>query len=176
MDIKRLNDEISVSPQIAPGEVEAIAGLGFRSIICNRPDGEGGDQPTFEEIRGRAASHGLVCAYLPVESGKVSDEDARDFSEALRSLPRPVLAFCRTGTRSVTLWSIASAQHMELPSVLAVAKAAGFDMSGVARRIANRGRIPSPAMDGSYDVVVVGAGATGIAVASSLRRRPTSCA
>ena len=126
MDIKQLNEDFSVSPQTAASDVEAIASLGFRSIVCNRPDGEAGDQPLYEEIRERAASQGLQCAYLPVESGKVSDENAEDFSEALRTLPAPVLAFCRTGTRSVTLWSLASAQHMELPVVLASAKAAGL--------------------------------------------------
>ncbi len=51
-----------------------------RAIICNRPDGEAGDQPLFEEIRAQAECHGIACAYLPVQSGKVSEADAHAFA------------------------------------------------------------------------------------------------
>ena len=171
MDIRTLNDDLAVSAQIRPEDVAGIAERGFRAIICNRPDGESGDQPSFEEIHARAERHGIACAYLPVQSPKVSDADTHAFAEALRDLPGPALAFCRSGTRSVTLWSLAHARKHSLPEILATARGAGYDMSGVARRIANGGRIPADTVDSTYDVVVVGAGAAGIAVASSLQRR-----
>lgn len=171
MEIKRLNEQISVSAQITAGDVESVARQGFRSIVCNRPDGESGDQPLFEEIHQKAADLGLHCVYLPVESGRVSDQDARGFGKVLQELPKPVLAYCRTGTRSVTLWSLVNANQIGLSDILATAKAAGYDMSGVARRIPNGGRIPIGSVDASYDVVIVGSGAAGIAVASSLLRR-----
>jgi sulfide:quinone oxidoreductase len=99
MDIKSLTAELSVSKQILPEDMQAIKNAGFRAIICNRPDGEGADQPTFEEISKAAQTAGLEAAYLPIVSGKVTDEDAVAFDKALAQLPGPVLAYCRTGSR-----------------------------------------------------------------------------
>ncbi|MGE0419792.1 MAG: TIGR01244 family sulfur transferase [Acetobacteraceae bacterium] len=172
MDIKSLSPTVSVAPQIRPEDVAAIAAAGFRAIICNRPDGEGADQPGFEEIDRLATEAGLATAYLPVISGKVTDEDAAGFGELLDRLPGPVLAYCRTGTRCATLWSLtAAARGRGLPDIVAAAKSAGYDMSGVARRIANGGRTPTTTGELRHEVVIVGGGAAGIAVASSLLAR-----
>lgn len=171
MDIKQLTQGLSVSKQIAVSDMEAIKEAGFRAIICNRPDGEGADQPTFEEISKAAKKAGLEAKYLPIVSGKVRDEDAGEFDAALTDLPGPVLAYCRTGTRSTTLWSLAQAEKRPLAEILATTKAAGYDMAGVARRIVNGGKTPTDTGDASYEVVIVGAGAGGIAAAASLKSR-----
>ena len=171
MDIKDINKRISVSPQITAADVKAIADAGFRAIICNRPDGEGADQPTFEEIDTAAKSAGLETLYLPIVSGKVEDADAAKFGDALDALPGPVLAYCRTGTRSATLWSLSQAKSLPVSDILAATKSAGYDMGGVVRRIANGGKTPTDNTDASFDVVIVGGGAGGIAVASSLKAR-----
>ena len=171
MDIKDINKRISVSEQITAADVQAIADAGFRAIICNRPDGEGADQPTFEEIDTAAKAAGLQTLYLPIVSGKVEDADAAKFGDALDALPGPVLAYCRTGTRSATLWSLSQAKSMPVSDILAATKAAGYDMGGVVRRIANGGKTPTDNTDASFDVVIVGGGAGGIAVASSLKAR-----
>ena len=171
MEIKKLDGEISVAAQVTVAEVSAIAEAGFKTIICNRPDGEGNDQPLFHEIEEAAKQAGMESHYLPVESGKVSDEDAAAFGRALDAAPKPALAYCRSGTRSVTLWSLSRAGRMGLPEILAKTKGAGYDMHGVVRRIANNGRTPTDAVDGRFDVVIVGAGSAGIAVASSLLAR-----
>ena len=147
---------------------------GFRSIICNRPDGEAADQPTFEEIEVAAKAKGLEARYLPVVSGKVRDQDAKDFSALTAELPKPVLAYCRTGTRSITLWSLAEGDKRPLPEILEKAKAAGYDMGGVVRRIAAGGKTPTDVADASHDIVIIGGGAAGIAVASSLIGRDRS--
>ncbi len=171
MDPKPISDEITVSPQIAPSDVAEIAAKGYRAIICNRPDGEGADQPSFEEIEAAAKAAGLEARYLPVTSGKVRDEDADDFGRALMELPGPVFAYCRTGTRSATLWSLSQAQTRDTADILAKTKAAGYDMAGVVRRIVNGGKTPTDTGDAKFDVVIVGAGAGGIAVAASLKSR-----
>ena len=171
MDIKDINKRISVSEQITAADVQAIADAGFRAIICNRPDGEGADQPTFEEIDTAAKAAGLQALYLPIVSGKVEDADAAKFGDALDALPGPVLAYCRTGTRSATLWSLSQAKSMPVSDILVATKAAGYDMGGVVRRIANGGKTPTDNTDASFDVVIVGGGAGGIAVASSLKAR-----
>ena len=171
MDARKITDEISVAPQITADDVAEAARAGFRAIICNRPDGEGADQPSFEEIEAAAETHGLRAVYLPVVTGKVTDEAATAFGAALTTLPGPVLAYCRTGTRSATLWSLAQADARPLPDILAATKAAGYDMNGVARRIANGGRTPTDEADARFDVVIVGGGAAGIATAASLKAR-----
>ena len=102
MDVKAIAKGLSVSPQISVADVATLREAGFRSIICNRPDGEGADQPTHEEIESAARAAGLEVRYLPVQSGMVSESDAAEFGEALIELPGPVLAYCRSGTRSAT--------------------------------------------------------------------------
>jgi sulfide:quinone oxidoreductase len=175
MEIKTIDKGLSVSPQIAAADVAELKKQGFRSIICNRPDGEGADQPTFAEIEKAAKKAGLEARYLPVVSGRVQDEDAEKFGAALSELPKPVFAYCRTGTRSATLWSLdQGAKGTPLPEILAATKKAGYDMSGVVRRIANGGKTPTDVTDASHDIVIVGAGAGGISVASSLLSRDSS--
>jgi len=171
MEIKKISAEFSVSPQIEAADIPAIAAAGFRSIICNRPDGEGADQPSHEEIAAAAKAAGLEMRYLPVVAGMVRDEDAEAFGAAMLELPNPTLAFCRSGTRSATLWSLSEAASRPLADILAATKAAGYDMNGVARRIANGGKTPTDTADAKFDVVIVGAGAAGISVAASLIRR-----
>lgn len=172
MQAKAISNSLSVSEQVRSADIAAIAAAGFRSIICNRPDGEGADQPSFAEIAAAAKERGIEAAYLPVVSGKVSDEDAQAFGRLIETLPKPVFAFCRTGTRSATLWSLSEgARGRPLAEILAAAKAAGYDMSCVVRRIANGGRAATDTVDASHEVVIIGGGAAGIAVASSLKAR-----
>ncbi|CAI8200608.1 MAG: Beta-lactamase hydrolase-like protein [Glaciecola sp. HTCC2999] len=171
MDIKHVTNEISVSAQIAPSDVQAIHELGFKSIICNRPDGEGADQPGFDEIKIEAEKFGIECVYLPVVTGKVTDEDGIEFGESLKKLSTPVLAYCRSGTRSITLWALSQAEALGHESVLSQSQSAGYDLSGVVNRLVNSGKNPSSNIDYQHSVVVVGAGAAGVAVASSLKKR-----
>ena len=172
MQVKKINSAISVSEQINPQDLAGLAAQGFRAVICNRPDGEGADQPSFAEMRKAAEKAGLQAAYLPVVTGAVSDASAVEFAQLLETLPKPVLAYCRSGTRSATLWALAqAASGQPVPAILAATQAAGYDLSGVARRIANGGRTPTAEPAASYEVVIVGAGAAGIALASSLKAR-----
>lgn len=171
MEPRKISDKLSVAPQIGVADVAEARAQGFRAIVCNRPDAEAADQPGFAEIEAAAEAAGMEARHIPVTPGLVRDEDAAAMGAALRDLPGPVLAYCRTGTRSATLWSLAEAKTRPLPEILAATKAAGYDMNGVARRIANGGRTPTDTGDASFDVVIVGAGAGGISAAASLKSR-----
>ncbi|WP_339691218.1 TIGR01244 family sulfur transferase [Celeribacter baekdonensis] len=172
MDIKKITDGLSVSGQIQIDDMAKLARRGFRAVVCNRPDGEAPDQPTHEEMQRAAEAAGLAFRYLPVTPGIVTEETAEAFRSALTELPGPVFGYCRTGTRTTTLWSLAMAQEKSVVDILAATKAAGYDMSGVARRIANGGVTPTDSVeDAKFDVVVVGGGAAGVALASSLKAR-----
>lgn len=171
MDIKPISDKLSLSEQLQLSDIATVAEQGYRSIICNRPDGEGADQPTFDEVKAVAEPLGLDIRYLPVVPGQISDDDVEAFSQTMRELPKPTLAFCRTGTRSATLWSLSQASNLSIAEILSSSQTAGYDMSGAARRLANGGKTPTDHADASYDVVIVGAGAAGVAAASSLLKR-----
>ena len=172
MELRRLSATLAVSPQIMAADLPGAAAAGFRSVICNRPDGEGPDQPNFAEIARAAAAAGMQAAYVPVAAGRVREEEVRQFGEALDALPRPVLAYCRTGMRSATLWAlVAAAQGRAAADILGTAKAAGYELSGLTRRVANGGRAPADAGTIAHEVVIVGGGAGGIAVAASLKAR-----
>lgn len=171
MDTRQLTAELSVAPQILAADMQAIADAGFRSLICNRPDGEGSDQPNYVELERSAGEHGLQMRYLPAESGKVTDEQGAAFGALMSELPKPVLAYCRTGMRSTTMWALSQAGQLPLPQIIERSSKAGFDLKGVVRRIVNGGKTPVEVADATHQVVIVGGGAAGIAVAASLLAR-----
>ena len=175
MNTKALTAELSVAAQISTADLQTIAEAGFRSVICNRPDGEGADQPVFSEIERAAKDWGLQVRHLPAVSGKVTDEQGQAFGALMSELPKPVLAFCRTGLRSTTMWALwqagLSPQNPPLPQIIEHAAKAGFDLKGVVRRIVNGGKTPVEAVDATHEVVIIGGGAAGIAVAASLLAR-----
>lgn len=106
MPITQLTPDYSVSTQIDPEDVATIADMGFRAIMCNRPDGESADQTPVAEIRAKAEALGLAFAYVPVISGGIAPQNVTAFQEALGDLPTPVLAYCRSGTRCRILWEM----------------------------------------------------------------------
>ena len=112
MNIKQLTANLSVSAQIMPADMAEIAAAGFKSIICNRPDGEAGDQPSFREVEQQAQTAGIEARYLPVIPGQVANAQADEFDRLLEDLPKPVLAYCRSGMRSTTLWGLSRAGRM----------------------------------------------------------------
>lgn len=170
MDLKKLTEELSVSPQIAIADVGRLAAAGFRSIIVNRPDAEGPDQPTFASISAAAQAAGMEARYLPVETGKVAEADGAAFGEALHQMPKPILAYCRSGMRSTTLWALSQSGEQPAPDILARAKAAGYDLAALAPRLAGA-TATNGGQSASHDIVIVGGGAAGIAVAASLMAR-----
>lgn len=106
--MKKLADDFGITSQVAAGDLAEVAAQGYRSVVCNRPDGEGGpDQPTHEQVAQAAREHGLGFAYVPVVPGRITAEDVDKFRQALAELPGPVLAYCRTGNRSATLHQMA---------------------------------------------------------------------
>lgn len=135
MEIRTIHSDLAVSPQISVEDVAKIAEAGYRSIICNRPDGETDDQIPFAEIEIKAKELGLPFVYQPVISGQVLDSDAADFRKISEDLPKPIFAYCRTGTRCTMLWSLAEAGQQPLEAIISQAAAAGYDLSKMAPRI-----------------------------------------
>ena len=103
MTPKKLTDDLSVAGQVQPSELADVKSQGFGSIIVNRPDREGADQPSFEALRAAAEEAGLAARYIPVAGG-IGLEQVEAFADALDELPKPILAFCKSGMRSEALW------------------------------------------------------------------------
>ena len=104
MDIKTLNRDFAISPQIDLADLPAIAAQGYKAIICNRPDNEEKGQIAATELREAAERLGLEFAHAPAVSGAITDANVEAMASALARLPRPILAFCRSGARSTKLY------------------------------------------------------------------------
>ena len=107
MPIQSLGPTFAVAGQIAPEELPAIAAAGYKSLICHRPDDESPGQPGFAQVAEAAAQAGLQARHLPVVTGQITREHGAAMAALLQELPAPVLAYCRSGARSTTLWQLA---------------------------------------------------------------------
>jgi uncharacterized protein (TIGR01244 family) len=126
---RRVTDRFEVSPQITPDEARAAAAGGVVLIINNRPDGEQPGQPTNAEVEAAARAGGADYLYLPVV-GRPTPEQAKTQAAAVAAATGPVLAFCRSGTRSITTWALGEAAAGRDKAELArLAADAGYDLS-----------------------------------------------
>lgn len=107
MKIADLSPGFSVSPQIYPADLPLLKKAGYRAVINNRPDGEEAGQPTSAELRSAAINLGLDYRHIPIVPGQVTEAAACALAAALADASGPVLAFCRTGNRSIKLWEFA---------------------------------------------------------------------
>lgn len=137
MSFGQLSPKLFVSPQVGRAEIEAAAAQGIRTLICNRPEGEEPGQPSTEQLRQWAAEAGIEhFIHQPVVAPQIQLNDAKTFAEAVAQSHSPVLAFCRTGTRSSILWALAEAAAGADPQqLLQTAAAAGIDLSTALPRL-----------------------------------------
>ena len=127
-EIRRLTERFAAAPQITPDDVAEIKAAGFGFIVNNRPDGEAADQPAGDEIEAAALAAGLGYCAIPIDQSGFTVEQVAALS-ALMVSPRPILAYCRSGTRSTMLWALASASRGDAPdSLIDQALAAGYDV------------------------------------------------
>jgi sulfide:quinone oxidoreductase len=138
MDLRKLSDTVSVAPQLQTEDLAEVARLGFRTVINNRPDGEGMDQPPSAEMEAAARAAGLHYHYQPVISGALGMEDVLGFRALVQAAEGPVLAFCRSGTRCANLWALAQAGQCDPDAVIGAAAQAGYDIAGM-RHILKQG-------------------------------------
>jgi uncharacterized protein (TIGR01244 family) len=129
---RRLDDTMGVAGQLLPAEVQAIADAGYRTLVNNRPDGEEYGQPTTEEMAEAAKAAGLDYHAIPMGQAGMTDAMIDATAKVLRKADGPVLAFCRSGTRSTLLWAVARARLGDEPaSLFARAGGAGYDLTPV---------------------------------------------
>jgi uncharacterized protein (TIGR01244 family) len=133
-DIRRVTPDFSVAPQLSPQDLETAAAQGFKLIINNRPDGEAPGQPMSADMAESAQAAGLAYVHIPV-TGMARPDQIEAMQTAIARSEGPVLAFCRSGTRSITTWALGEAGSGARPrdEIVELAHEAGYDLSPLAR-------------------------------------------
>jgi len=131
-DFRQLPGNVYASPQIGTAEIEQASTLGVTLVINNRPEGEEPGQTPGAEIEAAARAAGMEYLAIPVTMQTLGEADVAAMADALDKAGGPVLAYCRSGTRSTLLWALARARSGGDPAALAEAAAhAGYDVSPV---------------------------------------------
>ena len=138
LELKRINGHVSVSPQISPDDVAAIKAAGFVAIVNNRPDGESPDQPPSAVIEKAAHDAGLAYHYIPLGREGVTPEMVEETKSVLEGSAGPVFCYCRSGTRSTTLWALSQAGKQPATEIISAAANAGYDMSHLAGHLSQK--------------------------------------
>jgi uncharacterized protein (TIGR01244 family) len=138
VEIKRIDDHVSVSGQIAPADIPALKAAGFTTIVNNRPEGEAPDQPSGAEIEAAARAAGLNYVAIPLGREGVSPDMVDKTREVLEGSAGPVFCYCRSGTRSTTLWALSQAGKESADSIIDKAQHAGYDMSHLAGHLSQK--------------------------------------
>ena len=135
MKLADVSETFAVSPQLEPSDMRGLADAGFNVVICNRPDGEEPNQPDVASMREAAESLGLAFHHIPVSGGEFPPVAIKAFAEVREGADGKVLAFCRTGTRSITLDALANIENETAEERIERADRAGYDLSGLRDRL-----------------------------------------
>lgn len=129
MNVHDVAPGFAVAPQLQVSDMAMLAQRGFVSVICNRPDGEEEAQPAIADMREAAQAAGLAFHHIPVSGGEFPDAAVAAFRAVRRGTEGPVLAYCRTGTRSVTLDTLANPDNIDPSERLMRAANAGYNLT-----------------------------------------------
>ena len=131
-DIRQVTPDFAVAPQLQPADMADAAARGYRLVINNRPDGEDPSQPSSAQMEAAARAAGMDYAHIPVRGGPTLDQVALN-RQLIDDADGPVLAFCRSGTRSIVTWSVgqALASRRDRQTLVDLGSAAGYDLATV---------------------------------------------
>ncbi len=135
MEIKYINEQVSVSPQISVADVKRIKAAGYVAIVNNRPDAEEEDQPWGEDIEAEAARLGIPYYFIPVGGMPFSPQAIAKTKDVLAKYEGPVFFFCRSGTRCAKLWANTQIGELLSDEIIALAARAGYDVGGLLEEI-----------------------------------------
>ena len=131
-DFRRIADGFWASPQISLADIDEARARGIALIVNNRPEGEAEDQISGPEIEAAARAAGMDYRAIPVTHAGFDEEQVRSMADALQEARGPVLAYCRSGTRSTLLWSLAQASLGRDPDAIAAeAAGGGYDVTPI---------------------------------------------
>ncbi len=145
-DVRPLAPDYAISGQLQPQDMRRLAAQGYSLVIDNRPDGESPDQPSSAEMAKAAKRAGLDFVYLPIRPGHYTPADMKRLNTILAGHKGKTVAYCRSGTRATTLWSLAQTERGALApdKAIAVAARAGIDLRGQRQRLQELARQARP--------------------------------
>ena len=129
MNVKQLTPDLFVCGQLRPADMPVLAENGVKSIIINRPTGEGPGQPGHDDITQAASAASIEVRYIPVKPGQITPGHVEAFDKALEELPSPTVAFCKTGMRAASLWALSQAGKQSADDIMNAAGDCGYDLS-----------------------------------------------
>ncbi len=129
MKIQNVSENYSVADQLRVSDLEQVASLGFGTVINNRPDNEVEHQPESADMAVAAEALGLTYLHIPVTFPNIPADTIDDFANAYSTAKGPILAFCASGMRSITLWALNEAGTQDVDAILNTTAAAGYDLS-----------------------------------------------
>lgn len=171
MTPQSLTERLSVASQLTLEDLDRLRAAGIRLVINNRPDGEEPGQISSRELAMRAEALGLGYVHIPVMIGSIGERETAAFREHIDASPGPVLAFCRTGTRSAALWALSQTGRQSAASIMEIAASAGFDLTALLPQLRATQHTSLASMVSASDILIVGGGSAGLAVAASLLAR-----
>ena len=167
MEIQKLDEKFSVSAQLSIDDLDALAATDVEILVCNRPDQEAEDQPSFAEIEAAAKARGMVAIQLAFKPADLTRELVDELGNLIAT-GKKIHGYCRTGNRSTNIWAASQLnQGRSLAAIASETSPTGFDVSGFLQQAQVSGVVDRP----RHDVVIVGAGSAGIALAASLKKR-----
>jgi sulfide:quinone oxidoreductase len=137
MKLAHITDNFAVSPQLRPEDMRSLAEEGFETIISNRPDGEEAGQPTAETMRHAAEAAGLSFHHIPIAGGEFPPVAIEAFAKVRQEANGKIVAYCRTGTRSITLDTLANIEKLDAVERIERARRAGYDLSAIQGRLSD---------------------------------------
>jgi len=135
MDLRPLTKDYMIGPQLAPGDMAALADQGVRLVICNRPDAENPADLQASAMQAAADAAGIGFVYNPVKGAAMTLDNVEEQAAALEAAEGPVVAYCASGMRSAVMWAFSQAGQMETDAILATGNAAGFSLDGMRGQI-----------------------------------------
>ncbi len=131
MDLRPITETYSVSPQMEPTDMAALAEMGVTTVICNRPDGENPGPLQAAAMQEAAEAAGLHFVFNPITGGAMTLQNVEEQAEAMAAADGAVVAYCASGNRSSIVWALGQAGNLSTDEILAATQAAGYDLSGL---------------------------------------------
>lgn len=137
MAIEKIADYLYVSKQLDERIAKRAAQYEIKTVICNRPDGEEEGQPSFETVKEWLNKYGIEnVIYMPVVMNDIDDNALEEFKQAVAKSPAPILAYCRTGTRSSMMWALNQVKRgVEVNSVIKAAELANINLEPLREKL-----------------------------------------
>lgn len=133
--MKQVTPTFYVAEQLNTADIQALAAQGIEHLICNRPDNEGEGQPLSAEVAEAALAAGLTFDFQPIAPGQFDEAAVNRFAQSVQQKQGKVLAYCRTGTRSISLWALANPEKHSQSELLTIAESAGYNLTALTSRL-----------------------------------------